>query len=492
MGRRALNETVEGQGAVAGTDVALRGRAVRGAAWSGVSSIVLRMGSLVVGIVLARILTPDQFGVYAVALTVQSVLMTVADLGLSSELIRTTEPDRVAPTVATLGLVSGATMTLVTVVTSSQLALLLGSAQAGPAIAVLGCTLVLGSISLVPYSLLMRRFQQKAMFLVSAVDFTISTVTTLALVFAGWGVMGLAVGRVVAQLVSSALQFWLARVTPRYGFDRALIRPVLAFGLPIAAANLLAWSLLNIDNVVIAHISGTAALGFYVLAFNISSWPMNALAQSVRTISMPYFSRVKERGGGDDGGLAGMVSVGWAAALPAGAVLAILSEPLIVVLYGSKWLPSAPVLAALGMYGALRVIFDIFSGYLYASGRATPVMWVQVIWMVSLVAGMVPATMAFGISGAGWVHVVVAAGVILPAFGVLLHRAGVRVHRVMRRCLWPTLAAVPAIAVASACRLLFAEPIVALLVGGSASAAVYAAFVWPFARRVVAVVRSTS
>ncbi len=62
------------------------------------------MGGLVVGIVLARLLAPEQFGVYAVALTVQSILITVADLGLSADLIRSDEPERIAPTVATLGL----------------------------------------------------------------------------------------------------------------------------------------------------------------------------------------------------------------------------------------------------------------------------------------------------------------------------------------------------------------------------------------------------
>jgi PST family polysaccharide transporter len=87
-------------------------KAATGAAWSGVSTIVLRLGSVLVGIVLARILTPDQFGVYAIALTVQGILMTVADLGLSAELIRSDDPERIAPTVATFGLISGAGLTV--------------------------------------------------------------------------------------------------------------------------------------------------------------------------------------------------------------------------------------------------------------------------------------------------------------------------------------------------------------------------------------------
>ena len=75
----------------------LGGQVRRGLAWSTVSNLMLRAGSLAVGIVLARLLTPSEFGVFAVALTVQAVLITLADLGLSADLIRTDDPAARAP-----------------------------------------------------------------------------------------------------------------------------------------------------------------------------------------------------------------------------------------------------------------------------------------------------------------------------------------------------------------------------------------------------------
>ncbi|QAY61958.1 hypothetical protein ET495_00055 [Xylanimonas allomyrinae] len=468
-----------------GAETSLRSKAVHGAAWSAMSSIILRLGSFAVGIVLARVLAPEQFGVYAVALTVQSILMTVADLGLSADLVRSKEPEKIAPTIATLGLVSGATTTAVTMAVSVPLASLLGSREAAPAIAVLSLTLVLGSISLVPYSILLRNFRQRALFLVGAVDFVISTSVTLVLVFAGFGVLGLALGRVAAQVVSSTMQFFLARVTPRYGLDRTRLRPILGFGLPIAAANLLAWGLMNIDNVILAHVAGTTALGFYVLAFNISGWPMNALSQSVRSISLPYFSRA----GNGATALGVVVAVGWAGGLLAGGLLAALSGPLISVVYGDKWMPAAPVLAALGLFGAVRVVFDVFTGYLYASGNATSVLWIQILWLVGLVGSMVLVTPVYGIVGAAWVHLVIAVVVILPAYLVVLHRSGAHRREVLGRSVWPTAAAVPAIAVALLTRHLIEGSVAALLVGGFAAVGVFAVLVWPWARRQLALFR---
>lgn len=466
----------------------LGAKAAKGAAWSGAGSIILRLGSLTIGIILARLLTPEDFGVYAVALTVQSILMTVADLGLSADLVRSDDPEKIAPTVATLGLVSSSAVTVTTVVGSPLLAELLGSPSAANAIAVLALTLLLAGVSLVPYSMMLRRFQQRELFMIGVVDFGVSTVVTLALVAGGFGVMALAIGRVAAQAVASTMQFVYARVRPRFGIDRTVLRPVLAFGVPIATANLLAWALINMDNIILARIAGATALGYYVIAFNVSSWPMNALSQSVRAISLPYFSRT----GNSADALSRIVAIGWAMALPAGLILAVLSVPVIGVLYGDKWLLSAPVLAALGVFGSLRVVFDILTAFLYAKGRSKPVLWVQIIWLVALASGMIVATQAFGIVGAGWVHVLVAALIVLPAYLVVLHMSGVSVKSVLRRSWWPTLAVVPAGIAAWAVCLLVASPLVQLLLGGFVAVAVYLGTMWRWGMREWQAVRQPS
>lgn len=450
---------------------ALGRQAATGAAWSGISTVVLRLGSVVVGVVLARLLTPDQFGVYAIALTVQGILMTVADLGLSAEIIRSETPQRIAPTVATFGLISGATLTAVTAGLSGHLAELLGDRGAGGAIAVLSLTLLLAGVSIVPYGMMLRRFQQRELFLISLVDFVVSTVVTFVLIGAGFGVLALAIGRVAAQAVASTLQFVATRMKPRFGIDRESWREVLAFSVPIAGANLFAWILLNVDNIVIARMAGATALGFYVLGFNIASWPMSALSQMVRSIALPYVSRVRDTAAA----LPMLASIVWAMALPAGATLAALATPLIHVVYGAKWLESVPVLAALGVYGALRVAFELFAGYLYALKVSRPVLYLQLLSLIVLTGAMVFATPRYGILGAAWVHVVVSIAFILPGYLAIVRATGVSLRALLRACLLPTVAAVPAVLAAGAAAHYIANPVVALLVGGFGAVVLYLA-----------------
>jgi lipopolysaccharide exporter len=461
----------------------LGGQIRRGLAWSTVNNLLLRMGSLALGILLARLLSPEQFGVYAIALAVQAVLMTLADMGLSADLIRCEDPRRRAPTVAALGLVTGSTLAVVMALTAHQVATLLGSPGAGNVTALLALTLVLAGAGVVPYAMLQREFQQKKLFAIAMVDFTISTVVTITLVAAGWGVISLAIGRIVAQCVTLVLQFRLAGVRPRYALDRSQVRPVVAFGLPVAGANMLSWALLNIDNVVISRVAGPVSLGYYVLAFNISNWPMAAIGQVVRSVALPAFAR--SRGAERDRSLATGLAITWAVALPAGLMLAVLSVPLVAFVYGAVWAPSAGVLAALGLFGALRVAFDLFASFLLARGASGAVLWIQGLWFVALIPAMVIGTRLFGINGGGWAHLGIGLAIVLPAYLYAARRTGVDL-KALAAVVWPPLAAgIPAWLAAHLVAGLVQTPVLALVLGGTAGTGVYAVLIFRWLRRAV-------
>ncbi len=483
----ASGETIQSE--VDQNQPSLRGQVRRGLGWSLTSALVLRLGSLVLGIVLARLLTPETFGVYAVALTVQSILMTLSDLGLSADLIRSRDPERRAPTVATLSLISAVLLAILMSSIAVPLATAMGAPSAAPVIVVLSLTLVLSGLGVVPYAKLQRDIEQKKLFATSVADFVVSTCITLILVIVGMGPMALAIGRLAAQGTATALQFVLTRMVPRFGMDRSVIGPSLRFGLPLAGANLLSWILINIDNIVIARAAGGVALGYYVLAFNISSWPMNAIGTAIRSVSFAAFSRtnrerqdVGEVGRSSD--LSTATAFAWAAALPAGALLAVLSVPLIQLLYGDQWGPSAAVLAGLGFFGALRVVFDLMATYLMAHGASRPVFWIQALWIVALTPVLVVAVNQFGVQGAGWAHVIVAAVVILPVYLWALYRLRADLRSILG-VLWPpVLAGSAAWIAADLVANRFDTPILAVLLGGLAGCLTYIALLYRWLRRV--------
>ncbi|WP_147252066.1 oligosaccharide flippase family protein [Blastococcus sp. TF02-9] len=460
-------------GTVEATSPSLRGQVRGGLVWSGLSSLLLRGGNLLLGIVLARLLAPEDFGVFAVALTVQAILMTLTDLGMGADLVRAEHPERRAPTVATLSLLSGAVLTASMVLTAGPVATAMGSADAAPVVVVLSFTLLLSGASVVPVAYLTRDFQQKKLFVSEGVNFALSTAVAVGLVLAGAGPMALAVSRLVGQAAGTTLQFVLLRMRPVWGFDRAVARTALRFGLPLAAANMLSWALLNIDNVVVSRTSGVVALGFYVLAFNVSSWPMTAIGAAIRPVTLAAFARQQHEDPAP--ALRRATALSAAAAAPVGVLLAVLALPVVTVLYGERWAPSAAALAGLALFGGLRIVLDMLATFLIARGAVSGVLWIQVAWTIALVPAMVLGVRWGGLAGAGWAHLVVGVVLVLPAYLGVLRRAGAPVGAVLGSLWQPVLAMAPAGLAGQQVTAQIGHPALAALAGGTVALLLYAA-----------------
>ena len=417
------------------------------AVWLGASSIASRcdLATLTLGIVLARLLTPDAFGAFAVALVIQTILINFADLGMSADLIRNPEWRQRVPTVSSISLAAGGLLSTAMIIAAPTLASSLGSAQAAPVIALMSLSLVIAAAGVAPFSSLQREFQQSRYFFVVLTSFLLgSGFTVLLVVGFGWGAMALAVGKLVEQTCSVGLQFALTRTRPRFGFDRSVARSALAFGLPVCGANALSWLVLNVDYIVIGRTAGAVTLGFYVLAFNVSSWPVNALVQAIRNVALPAFARLDRTSSAKS--FVSSFALVLAGGLLVTALLSPLALPSVQFVYGPKWLASAGALAVLAVFGTLRVVFDLMATFLIARGGSRPVLFVQIIWVAALVPAMIVGVHTWGIVGAGVAHLFVAMTVVLPTYLVVLNRHGVRFLALIRAAAPPIGAAVVAAA----------------------------------------------
>lgn len=463
-------------------ETSIGGRVGRGFAWSAVNTTVVRLGSLAVSIVLARLLSPEQFGVFAVALTVQTIVATVADLGVSADLVRSGRIDERGPTAATVALLASASLALLVWVTATPVAAALGDAHADGVVRAMAVVLLLNGLTVVPTAVIQREFLQSRQFAVDGVGLVVTSVVTIALVLLGVGAMSLALGRVAGQLVTTLLQYRLARVRPRFGWDRDVARESVAFGGPLAAANLLSWVVISVDNIVVGNRLGSSSLGLYVMAFNLSSWPLTIVGTAVRSVALPAFSRFGDASEAAFDVLSRAVGLCWALALPLGLGLVVFARPVVSVVYGDAWAGAAVALAALGGFGALRVVFDVVAAFLFARGSAVAVLVVQAAWLVLLVPGMLVGIHVAGLAGAGWAHLVVGVVLIAPLYAVVLRR-----HGSALRLLAPAVHPAAAVTVAGLLGWWVGHhtsaPLLQLLLGGPVFVLAYGVLMAPYLRR---------
>ncbi|WP_411701067.1 oligosaccharide flippase family protein, partial [Conyzicola sp.] len=380
----------------------------------------------------------------------------------------------IAPTVATISIVSSLTLAGLVAWFAEPIAVALGSAEATEPIRVMAlCVAMIGPFA-VPGAQLQREFRQDLVFRANIIAFVPSAATLIVISLLGEGALGFAWSRVVGQLVIGTLMFLSVSTRYRPGLDVRLVGGLLRFGLPLALANLLSQVLLNVDYVFVGRMLGVADVGLYNLAFNICMWSTATVASVLNGIVLPAFSHVRATGGSLPDALARAVRTVAFIACPIGAVTLALASPLIVTVYGAKWEGAAPVLGVLSVYGVVSVITLLLANVIISTGRTGILFTVQVVALVCLLPALWTGVTLGGLVGVGVAHIAVILFATLPLYLVAIRRSlGTSPLIVARSMLWPLIAAALAGLAGWAASLPLPNAPLQLLVGGMAAGLVY-------------------
>lgn len=412
-------------------------------AWSFVNTAVSRLGTLAIGIALARILGPSEFGTYAVAYVALIAVLSFNELGVSLAIVRWPgDPEAIAPTVTTISLISSGVITLVGYLVAPAFTTAMGDPQATPVVRLLMLSVLVSGAVATPVALMQRGFRQGRKMLVDQVTIWSGTLISIGLAMAGAGAMSLAIGRLVGSAVSGVMFVRYSPLPFRLGYDRTLIRPLFAFGLPLAGASLIVFAVGYTDQLVVGKALGSTALGFYVLAFNLSSWPLHMFSQPLRSVAPAAFARLQHDPVAMRESLKSIVGLLAAVTLPVCLLLAGAAHPVIEFVYGARWSPAAAPLTWLALLAALRIFFELAYDYLVVLGASRSILALQTVALVALVPALVLGAQLDGITGVAASQVVVAALVVLPLYGLQFRRVGVPPREGLQRIWVPAGAAV--------------------------------------------------
>ncbi|GAB3493890.1 lipopolysaccharide biosynthesis protein [Amycolatopsis cihanbeyliensis] len=451
---------------------------------SALNTVIGKLGTFLTGVVLARLLTPEDFGVYAVALVALTAVLALNELGVSLALVRWPgDPMRIAPTVTTISLVSSGLMYLACFFGAPLFASALEAPEATGVIRLLCVLVLIDGLTATPEQLVNRQFRQGVRLLVDLANLVITTGVTVGLAAAGHGPWSLAWGQLVGNVLSALVLFRLAGVWPRPGFDRRYALQLLRFGLPLAGASLLVFGMLNIDYVVTGRVLGAAALGLYLQAFNLASWPVNVFSLVVRRVSLAAFARVQEDPAQRQATLGRMAMLLAVPTLPACVVLGLLALPLVTTVYGQPWAGSAAALQFLAILAAVRVFGELYYDFLVALGKSRTTMWLQGGWLLALGAALPVGALLGGIQGVALAHAGVALLLVLPVYTLVVTRTGISVRVLAVSIARPASGALAVAAVLVVLRFLLEPSWVLLVAGLGLSALVYLPFVWPLRKK---------
>jgi hypothetical protein len=333
------------------------GRTVSGAAWTWmghVAQIVLRV---VVLAVLARLITPEDFGLIAAALVYVSFSVIIAEFGFGQALVQRADlgTDHIRVAFTTL-MLTGVVLWALTALASPLVAGLFSMPELTPVLRVITIVFLVRNLTVGDF-LLSRELQFRR---IAAIEFGAYAVgyggVAIALALLGWGVWAIVAGH-VAQEVVRTLAIYAARPhAVRPLLARAPLRDLLTFGGGQVLSRIAELFAVQGDNFVVGRYLGPAALGLYGRAYQLMKLPALLFTQTLRRVLFPTMSAMQH----DVARLRGAytrATTGLALlALPSSVVAVLVSEELILLVLGRDWLP-------------LREAFDILALGIFFPGE---------------------------------------------------------------------------------------------------------------------------
>jgi O-antigen/teichoic acid export membrane protein len=382
--------------------------------WIFMDAVSARFGTLVIGLVLARMMAPAEFGAFGVVVIALLGVHSVGQLGVGGAIISWRDsPREIAPTVMTISVACSAALYAACYEGAPAFAGTMGAPAAAGVIRYIALSVVVSGIVAAPRAMIERQAPRRRL-LVDQVDNWLAVAVTIGLFATGHGLMSLAWGRLAGSAVSATIFIAQSPRSLRPGFRRDKASAVLGIGLPFAASSVLVFAITNVDQIVVGHVLHARNMGFYVLALCLATWPLTVLTQQIRDMAPAAFARLRR--GPQVVGSAFMSSVDLLACLtlPPCILISTSGGTLIHAIYGPAWMPAAHVLAWLAPLAELRVFYALANDYFAVLAPSRRALTFQLLWLTTLVPCLVIAVRLHGMLGLAVVQVLIAVLFLLP------------------------------------------------------------------------------
>lgn len=390
--------------------------------WSVVQHVGGQGLNLLIYLVLANLLTPEDFGLVGLATVWTAFLAAFAESGFGAALIqRRTIDARHASTTFAINLGVGAVLSLAGVLLSWPAATFTGDPRLQPVVAALSAGFLIRAFGLTHVALAQRDLRFRVLAVRDLSANAVGGALGIALALRGAGVWSLVAMSLVSALVGSALLWYITAWRPALSdVSLAAVRDLWRFSANILGFNLFKALAQNVDRLVIGRLLGTAAVGYYTLAVRLVLQPIGVVVGALGVYLFPRVARVQHDRPRARREYHRVFKLAVAATAPVSAVAVTAGPALVSWLLGPAWSPVAPLLAWLGIATLCRALFSPAGQLLKALGRPD--------WMLGWSVVITALTIAGVYAGSPWGVPGVAAGVGLahalgvPVILTIVHR----------------------------------------------------------------------
>ena len=315
---------------------------------------------MVVSIIVARELMPEDFGIMAILTFFTSVALAIVDSGFSQTLIRKQNPsDEEYKSVLGFNVVVSLILYALLLVVTPYIANFYGHSVIAKVAPVLFLVLPINSLCVVQTVMFTKEFRFALLSKIVFLSSLISGVVAVMMAVAGWGIWSLVAQRLLMMGIK-AIAFWMIRrwhTDARFSLD--VLRAMMPFSLRLLATDLIASIYNNVAQLFIGKMHTTTTLGYYSQAQKLKDLPVTSTVQAVQGVTYPALSELNDDETKFGDGYERIVRMLGFVVCPVMLGFVAIAEDMFMLLLGEKWMPTVPyfeILALSGLFYPLAVV----------------------------------------------------------------------------------------------------------------------------------------
>ena len=358
----------------------LKQKTVKGVGWSFADNIANQGITFLVGLVLARLITPEEYGLIGIILIFVAVFDSIVNCGFSNALIRKNDADDMDyNTVFIVNMVLSVVLFIAFFFSAQFIADFFGQPLLKPLTQAMGSIVIIHAFAIIQRTVLIKRIDFKTQTKASVISSVTSGVIGITMAFYGYGVWSLVAQQLSRALLNTVCLWIYSRWWPKLQFSWNSFRELFGFGWKLLVSSLIDTVWREIYQVVIGKCYAPATLGQYTRAHQFGSIFSSNLNTVIQRVSYPVLSSLQDDKERMKEGYRRVIKVTMLVTFVLMLGLAAISKPMIQVLVGDQWLVAAGFLPIICLRMMLYPLHALNLNMLQVQGRSDLFLKLEII-----------------------------------------------------------------------------------------------------------------
>jgi O-antigen/teichoic acid export membrane protein len=375
-------------------------QAVRNISYTAASQVIVLTLTLLMVTILARILTPEDFGIVSIGMLFMALFASFQDFGVTSAVIQrdTRIEDSISVGLSLRWIVAG--VSFVTIIgLSPMISNFYDEPAIMPVIIVMSSNLIIQPIAFSSYVLLIRKLDFSKLAIASVVQCMATTVVSIGLVLLNFSYWSIVLGSLTGSVSLVLVMRYYERTSYRPRIDKNLMKELLEFGVHLLINATMAFIFFSVDQMVVGKVLGVVTLGVYFVSIRFGRTLGEQISGAVGRVLFPTMARMKDS--------MELLKVGYVQSLrmiaiivvPLSLSLSALSPLLVSVVLGERWVAASVPIAILSFQGLLHAFASPVWNVLISIGKPKYLSIMTSIQAAALVVAIYPVARLFGVNG---------------------------------------------------------------------------------------------